>query len=49
MMCNDPRLDFVNINAYIEFGEILSICSQDSERKRKFMPQIKGHNDGINV
>ena len=34
MMCNYPKLDFVNINAYIEFGEILSICSQDIEWKK---------------
>ena len=30
----DPKLDLVNINAYIEFGKILSIRSQDIERKR---------------
>ena len=34
MMCNTPNLDLVNINAYIKFGEILSICSQDMEWKR---------------
>ena len=33
MMCNNPKLDLVNMNAYIKFGEILSICSQDIERK----------------
>ena len=32
-MCDNPKLDFVNINAYIEFGEILSICSQEIEWK----------------
>ena len=26
-------LDLVNINVYIKFGEILSICSQDIEWK----------------
>ena len=31
--CNDPRLDLVNINAYIKFGENMSTCSQDIERK----------------
>ena len=31
---NNPNLDVVNINAYIQFGEILYICSQDIERKR---------------
>ena len=34
-MCNNPKLDIVNINAYIKFGEHLSICPQDIERKRK--------------
>ena len=36
IICNDPKLDLVNMNAYIKFGEILSICSQDVERKRNF-------------
>ena len=36
MMHNNLKLDLVNINAYIKFGEILSICSQDVERKRNF-------------
>ena len=34
MMCNNPNIYLVNINAYIKFGEILSICSQDIERKQ---------------
>ena len=34
-MCNNPNIDLVNINAYIKFGEILSIYSQDFERKQK--------------
>ena len=33
MMCNDPDLHLVNIYAYTKFGKILSICSQDIERK----------------
>ena len=33
-MCNVPRLDLVNMNAYIKFGEILSVGCQDIERKR---------------
>ena len=28
-MCNNPKLDLVNMNAYIKFGENLSICYQD--------------------
>ena len=35
-MCNNPKLNLVNINAYIKFGENLSICSQDIERKQNF-------------
>ena len=29
----NPNVDFVNMNAYIKFGEILLISSQDIERK----------------
>ena len=36
MMCNNPNVDLVNINAYIKFGEILSNCSQDIEWKQNF-------------
>ena len=36
MMCNITNLDLVNMNAYIKFGEILSICSQDIERKQNY-------------
>ena len=36
MMCNNPNLDLVNINAYIKFGKFLSLCSQDFEPKRNF-------------
>ena len=36
MMCDKPNLDLVNMNAYIKFGEILSICSQDIEWNRNF-------------
>ena len=33
-MSNDPNLDHVSINAYTKFGQIISISSQDIERKR---------------
>ena len=33
MMCNNPKLDLAKLNAYIKFGEILSICLQVFERK----------------
>ena len=28
---NNPKVDLVNMNAYIKFGENMSICSQDIE------------------
>ena len=36
MRCNNPKLDVVNMNAYIKFGEKMSSSSQDIERKRNF-------------
>ena len=33
MLRNNPKLEIVNINAYIKVGGILSICHQDIERK----------------
>ena len=35
-MCSNINVDLVNMNAYIKIGEILSICSQDIERKQNF-------------
>ena len=43
MMYNNPNVDLVNMNAYIRFGEILSICPQD------ILPETKEHNYGTNV
>ena len=34
MMGNNPKLDHVNIDVHTKFGQILSIRSQDIERKR---------------
>ena len=34
MTGNNPKLDLVNVDVYTKFGRILSICSQDIERKR---------------
>ena len=34
MTCNKPKLDLVNMNAHIKFGEIMYSRSQDIERKR---------------
>ena len=36
MMCNNPNIDLVNMNVYMKFDEVLSICSKDIERKRNF-------------
>ena len=38
MMYNNPNIDLVKLSiyAYIKFGEILSICSQDDELKKNF-------------
>ena len=36
MTCNNPKLDLVNMNAYIKFGENMSNTSQDIDRKRNF-------------
>ena len=48
MTCINPKLDLINVNAYIKFGEILPIDSQDIEQKRNFGVK-KGHNSGTNV
>ena len=32
IMCYNPNVELVNMNAYIKFHEILSICSQDIEQ-----------------
>ena len=33
MTGNNPKLDHVNVDVLSKFGQILSICSQDIERK----------------
>ena len=43
MMCNNLNLDLVNINVYTKFGEIISISSQDIERK----PNNDGRTDRL--
>ena len=35
MMCNNPKLDLVNMNAYIKFGENKSSSSQDNLAETK--------------
>ena len=34
MTCNNPKLDRVNVDVHTKFGQILSMRSQDIERKR---------------
>ena len=34
MTGNNPKLDLVNVDVHTKFGQILSICSRDIERKR---------------
>ena len=29
MMCNNPKLNLIKINANTKFGEVLSFCSED--------------------
>ena len=36
LMAYNPNLDTINVNVYTKFGKILSIGSQDIERKRNF-------------
>ena len=31
---NNPKLDFVDVDVHTKFGQILSICSRNIERKR---------------
>ena len=34
MTGTNPKLDHVNVDVHIKFGQILSICSRDIERKQ---------------
>ena len=36
MTCNNPKLDLVNMNAYMKFGENMSVSSQDNEPTQNF-------------
>ena len=37
MKGNDPKLDLVNVDVHTKFGQILSIHSQDNERKQNYV------------
>ena len=34
MMGDNPKLDLVNVDVYTKFGQIVSVCSRDIERKQ---------------
>ena len=36
MTGNNPKPDLVNVDVHTKFGQTLSICSQDIERKQNF-------------
>ena len=36
MICNNQKLDHVNINSYIKFGENMASSYQDIEQNRNF-------------
>ena len=48
MTGNNPKLDIININANTNFGQILSISSQDIEQKQN-LTSIKSHNSVTNL
>ena len=48
MMCNNPKLDHVDINAYKKFGYILYESSQDIERKRNYDGWTNGRTNSGN-
>ena len=48
MMCNNPKLDLINMNAYIKFSENRSICSKDIERKQNSGVN-QDRNSGTNI
>ena len=49
MMCDNPKLDLVNMNAYIKFGENISVSSQNMSGN-EIIGGTKGHiNSGTDV
>ena len=52
MTGNNPKLDLVNVDVHTKFGQILSIRSQDIERKRNSginEGPSKGNNSSANL
>ena len=46
MLCNNPKLDLVNMNANIKFGEILPFGSQDIDAYIKFGDNMSNCSQG---
>ena len=46
MLCNNPKLDLVNMNANIKFGEILPFGSQDINAYIKFGDNMSNCSQG---
>ena len=44
MTNNKPKLDIFYVDVHTKFGLILSICSQDIERKNEILTSVKGCN-----
>ena len=49
MTSNDPKLDLVNMNAYIKLSAIMSIFVLKILSGNEILALIKGHNSGINL
>ena len=52
MMSNHLNDDPIKLNAYIKFGEMMSICYHDFERKQRSMRNSgisRGHNSITNA
>ena len=47
MTGNNPKLDLVNVDVHTKFGQIMSIHSQDIERKRIVQGMTERQNHGI--
>ena len=44
MTGNNPKLDLINVDVHTKFGQILSMSSQDIQRKQNSVVYVKGHN-----
>ena len=47
MKGNNPKLDLVNVDVHTKFGQILSILSQDIERKPNIHGIMERRKDGM--